>query len=86
MTYLLDTNVISEICADHIIAVDAAVAEQWGRLNVPDPLPVIGGLLAATARAHGLTLATRNAAGLATSGVALVNPWDGPRATGGRGR
>ena len=72
--------------ADHIIAVDAAVAEQWGRLNVPDPLPVIDGLLAATARAHGLTLATRNTADLAMSGVALVNPWDGPRATGGRGR
>src|SRR6266851_1109539 len=25
---------------DHIINVDAAVAEEWGRLNVPESLPV----------------------------------------------
>jgi hypothetical protein len=31
-----------------------------GRLNVPDPLPAVDGLLAATAKVHGLTLATRN--------------------------
>jgi toxin FitB len=55
-------------------------------MNVPDPLPVIDGLLAATAKARGLTLVTRNTAGLARSGAALLNPWDGPRATGGRGR
>jgi toxin FitB len=72
--------------ADHIIAVDAAVAEEWGRMNVPDPLPVVDGLLAATAKARGLTLATRNIADLAGSGAALVNPWEGPRATAGRGR
>jgi len=72
--------------ADHIIAVDAAVAEEWGRMNVPRPLPVVDGLLAATAKARGLTLATRNTADLAGSGAALFNPWDGPRATGGRGR
>jgi toxin FitB len=72
--------------ADHIIAVDAAVAEEWGRMNVPDPLPVIDGLLAATAKSRGLTLVTRNTADLARSGAALFNPWDGPRATGGRGR
>jgi toxin FitB len=72
--------------ADHIIGVDAAVAEEWGRMNVPDPLPVIDGLLAATAKARGLTLVTRNTADLARSGAALLNPWGGPRATGGRGR
>ena len=72
--------------ADHIIAVDAAVAEEWGRMNVPRPLPVVDGLLAATAKARGLTLATRNTADLARSGAALFNPWNGPRATGGRGR
>ncbi len=55
-------------------------------MNVPDPLPVVDGLLAATAKARGLTLATRNIADLAGSGAALVNPWEGPRATAGRGR
>ena len=72
--------------ADHIIAVDAAVAQEWGRMNVPDPLPVVDGLLAATAKAHGLTLVTRNTADLAGSAAALLNPWEGPRATGGKGR
>lgn len=61
---------------DRILAVDLAVAEEWGRLNVPDPLPVIDGLLAATAKVHGLTLATRNVKDVARSGVNVVNPFD----------
>jgi hypothetical protein len=60
---------------DHIVNVDVGTAEEWGRMNVPDPLPVIDGLLAATARAHGWTLVTRNTAGLARSGVALLDPF-----------
>jgi predicted nucleic acid-binding protein len=61
---------------DHIINVDAGIAEEWGRLNVPDPLPVIDGLLAATARARGLVLVTRNVADLARSGIRVFNPFD----------
>jgi predicted nucleic acid-binding protein len=61
---------------DRILAVDLAVAEQWGRLNVPDPLPVIDGLLAATAKVHGLTLATRNVKDVARSGADVVNPFE----------
>ena len=53
-------------------------------MNVPGLLPVVDGLLAA-AKARGLTLVTRNTADLALS-AALLNPWEGPRATGGRGR
>lgn len=62
--------------ADRILAVDLPVAEEWGRLNVPDPLPVIDGLLAATAKVHGLTLATRNVKDVARSGVDVVNPFE----------
>jgi hypothetical protein len=61
---------------DRIINVDAAVAEAWGRLNAPDPLPVIDGLLAASAKVRGWTLVTRNTSDLARSGVALLNPFD----------
>lgn len=64
------------IYADHIVDVDAGVAEQWGRLNVPDPLPVIDGLLAASAITHGCTLVTRNVADVAGTGVPLINPFD----------
>ena len=61
---------------DHIVNVDAAVAEEWGRLNVPDPLPVIDGLLAASATIRGWTLVTRNTADLARCAVRLLNPFD----------
>ena len=69
------------IYRDHLIDVDADVAEEWGRLNVPDPLPVIDGLLAASAKVRGWTLVTRNTADLQRSGTALLNPFEPPPAT-----
>ena len=62
---------------DRILPVDLAIAEEWGRLNVPDPLPVVDGLLAATATVHGLTLATRNVKDVVRTGVPVVNPFEG---------
>ena len=66
---------------DHLIEVDADVAEEWGRLNVSGPLPVIDGLLAASAKIRGWTLVTRNIADLQRSGVALLNPFEPPSAS-----
>lgn len=66
---------------DHLIDVDADVAEEWGRLNVPDQLPVIDGLLAASAKVRGWTLVTRNVADLGRSGVSLLNPFEPPPAS-----
>jgi predicted nucleic acid-binding protein len=63
---------------DHIIDMDARIAEEWGRLNVPDPLPVIDGLLAASAKTHGWTFVTRNTADLAHTDVSVLNPFDPP--------
>jgi len=60
---------------DRIIPVDVTIAEEWGRMNVPDPLPVIDGLLAATAKIRGLTLATRNVRDIARTGIDLVDPF-----------
>jgi len=62
--------------ADRIIPVTAEVAEEWGRLNVPDPLPVTDGLMAATAKLRGWTFVTRNVADLVRAGVRLLNPFD----------
>jgi len=62
--------------SDRIVAVDAETAQEWGRLNVPDPLPVIDGLLAATAKVRGWTLVTRNISDLERSGVSLINPFE----------
>jgi predicted nucleic acid-binding protein len=61
--------------ADRILPVDSRVADLWGRLNVPDPLPAVDGLLAATAIAHDLTLVTRNTRDVAPTGVRLLDPF-----------
>ena len=60
---------------DRILPVTVEIAQRWGVLSVPDPLPWIDGLLAATALEHGLTLATRNMDDVIRTGVALVNPF-----------
>jgi toxin FitB len=60
---------------ERVLPVDDAVADHWGRLNVPNPVPAIDGLLAATALVHGMTLVTRNVADVASTGVAVINPF-----------
>lgn len=62
--------------ADRILAVDTAVAQEWGRMNAIRPVPVIDALLAATAKVNGLTLVTRNAADVGGLGVDVLNPFD----------
>jgi toxin FitB len=66
--------------AHRILDVDQAVADRWGRLAAnalaaKQLLPVIDGLLAATAIHHNLTLVTRNAKDVSPTGVPVINPW-----------
>lgn len=58
-----------------IIPLSLDVMEVWGTLNVPDPLPAVDGLLAATAIANDLTLVTRNTKDVTRIGVKLLNPF-----------
>ena len=69
------TDVMSRF-GNRVLPVDTAVAEQWGRMNAVRPLPVIDGLLAATAKANGLTLVTRNVADVAELDVDVLNPFE----------
>jgi predicted nucleic acid-binding protein len=62
--------------ADRILPVDAAVAEEWGRLNAPTPRNTVDSLIAATARIHEMTVVTRNTSDFANCGVQLINPWE----------
>ncbi|MEZ4234989.1 MAG: type II toxin-antitoxin system VapC family toxin [Myxococcota bacterium] len=59
-----------------ILPVDVRVAEMWGRSNVPDPVPTVDGLLAATALVHDLTFVTRNVEDIAGTGVRVLNPFE----------
>ena len=63
---------------DRIVDVDASIAERWGRLNVPDPVATVDGLLAATALVHDWTLVTRNVGDVERTGVRILNPFDDP--------
>ena len=60
--------------ADRVLAVDARVADRWGGLNVPDPIPTVDGLLAATALVHDLVLVTRNLRDVDRTGARLCDP------------
>ncbi|HEX6351861.1 type II toxin-antitoxin system VapC family toxin [Actinophytocola sp.] len=61
--------------SDRVVPVTVEVAEVWGRLNAKGPLPVVDGLLAATALAHGWTLVTRNVRDIAPTGVRYLDPF-----------
>jgi predicted XRE-type DNA-binding protein/predicted nucleic acid-binding protein len=60
---------------DRVLPIDEPIAEAWALLGAPDPLPLIDGLLAATAKVHGLTLVTRNTAAILRTGVAIPDPF-----------
>lgn len=59
---------------ERILPVDVRVADRWGALNVPDPIPTVDGLLAATALVHDLVLVTRNVRDVASTGVQVFDP------------
>jgi predicted nucleic acid-binding protein len=61
--------------ADRILPVSLDVARQWSLLGVPDPLPVIDGLLAATALTHQLVLVSRNVADVERTAAKVLNPF-----------
>jgi toxin FitB len=59
---------------------DAAVGRRWARLVVDlkrygRALPLLDGMIAATALEHGLTVATRNVSDFAQGGVEVVDPF-----------
>jgi len=61
-----------------LLGIDEKVADRWGRVQAAAArtLPVIDGMLAATALEHDLTLVTRNTKDFAGLGVQLINPWE----------
>lgn len=60
---------------ERILPVSFSVADEWGRLSALRTVPVIDGLLAATANVFDLTLVTRNTDDVAGLEVKILNPF-----------
>jgi toxin FitB len=61
------------LMGERILPVTQAIVERWAQYNVPDPIPVIDGLIAATAAEHDLILVTRNVKDIERTGVRYLN-------------
>lgn len=59
-----------------VLAVDEQTAITTAALHVPDPMPEMDALIAATAIVHDLTLVTRNTKDFQRTGVRLLDPWE----------
>jgi toxin FitB len=68
-------SVIETRHAGNILPITDEIADQWGRLQARQSMPVIDSLLAATALVHQLILVTRNIADFSASGATLLNPF-----------
>ena len=67
---------VERACAERILPIDTRVADLWGRMSALRPIPVIDGLLAATAKTCGMTLVTRNASNVEGLGANVLNPFE----------
>ncbi len=66
---------------NRILPIDEAVADRWGLLAAQarsrgTPLPIVDGLLAATAIHFNLTVVSRNVRDFANAQVPVLNPWE----------
>jgi len=63
-----------------LLPVDIETSRIWGEITaaaqrIGRQIPAGDGLIAATARRHGLHVMTRNTADFEATGVLLINPW-----------
>jgi predicted nucleic acid-binding protein len=67
---------VQESFAERVLPIDQLVADEWGRMSARRPVSSIDALLAATAKVHRMTLATRNVSDIAGLGAEVVNPFE----------
>jgi predicted nucleic acid-binding protein len=70
---------LQRLSRDHrgrVLPVTSAISDAWGALDArTGPLPIVDGLLAATAIVHELILVTRNVADFTRTGIDVFDPW-----------
>ncbi|OBK87382.1 twitching motility protein PilT [Mycolicibacter heraklionensis] len=59
-----------------LLPIDEPIAIAAAALHIPDPLPEMDALIAATAVVRDLVLVTRNTRDFQRIGVSLLNPWE----------
>ncbi len=64
-----------KMLGDRVLPLDEPIVEAWAMLGISISLPLVDGLLAATAKVRGLMLVTRNIEDIAESGVAVFDPF-----------
>jgi predicted nucleic acid-binding protein len=64
-----------KMLGDRVLPLDEPIMEAWAMLGISISLPLVDGLLAATAKVRGLMLVTRNIEDIAESGVAVFDPF-----------
>ncbi len=67
---------------DRLLPVDETVADQWGRLGLQQPVPILDAFLAATALVHGLAVVSRDEEGFRNTGVPVINPFSNSKTKG----
>lgn len=66
-----------QVFGNRILPIDAVIADAWGEMYAIRNVPIVDGLLAATAKVHNLTLVTRNISHVQGLGADLLNPFTG---------
>lgn len=63
---------------ERILPLTTGIARRWGRFSAQIGHDGFDLAIAATALEHGLTVATRNVSDFASTGAALINPFEPP--------
>jgi predicted nucleic acid-binding protein len=71
---------LAQAFGERVLAFDARAAELYGeivalRQAAGRPVDALDAMIAATVRAHGASLATRNLADFDDCGIPLIDPW-----------
>lgn len=61
---------------ERILPINERVCNEWGQMCALRSIPVVDGLLVATAKVNQMTLVTRNVADVHDLGARIINPFD----------